>query len=286
MHETNEALSAYVDGEVSPAERSRIQGHIASCPDCAARTNLLEGASASLRGLPALTPTADESRRIRQGVLGRTRRRSFAPWLRPQWVGAGVGALALVVAGIYAGTGMLRRGGDDQVTAARDNRSTQQSGAPEAVFNTVEELRSYVSADAAIRDSLKTPPSPPAAKPAPARSLDEDSSGKGDAGTAPSAPAPAPAAAPETAENTAKSFGAAPAAPERPAEDCLTDLLRTQGPEVRPVLTRPATWEGKPAWLLVLARAPSKAGEKESLQVYLVGRADCGLLTYQFTAAP
>ncbi|MGH2690340.1 MAG: anti-sigma factor family protein, partial [Actinomycetota bacterium] len=83
MHETIETLSAYVDGEVSPAERSRIQGHLASCTDCAARKRLLEGAAATLRDLPPISPTADESRAIRQGVLGRARRRR-APWLQPR----------------------------------------------------------------------------------------------------------------------------------------------------------------------------------------------------------
>src|SRR5207249_4209959 len=101
MHETIEALNAYVDNEVSAAERARIDAHLAACVDCASRKALLEQASASVGALPAPTLTAEESRRIRQGVLGRTRRRSARhPRLRPAWAGA----LALVVAGPGAGS--------------------------------------------------------------------------------------------------------------------------------------------------------------------------------------
>lgn len=281
MHETIEAVSAYVDGEVSPAERSRIQGHLASCSDCAARERLLAGASVSLRDLPPIAPTADESRGIRQGVLGRARRRP-APWLRPRWVGAGAGALALVVAGIYAGSGLLGGGDGDDITAAPETaRSINSDAGPAPVFGSQEELRAYITNDPVVRDSIRTSlsappvaaPAAPAPAPGQAGPFDNSDASKLQAG-------PTPAVAPKAAA------GQEGAPQERLAQDCLADLLRGQGPDVRSVLARPATWEGKPAWLLVLAKPSQNAGEKDRLLVYLLGRGDCSLLTYQFIPAP
>ena len=284
MHETIEALSAFVDGEVSPAERSRIQGHLASCSDCAARRRLLEGASVSLRNLPSVTPTTDESRRIRQGVLGRARRRPV-PRLRPRWVGAGAGALALVVAGIYAGSGLFGGDDDGDVTAARETRRSINSDAgPAPVFGSPDELRAYITNDPVVRESLRTSlagPAPKAAPAAPPPAADQatpfDGSDASKLRAGPTTSAEAPAAAAPDAEGAPQ---------ERLAQDCLEDLLRGQGPDVRSVLARPATWEGKPAWLLVLAQPSPNAGEKERLLVYLLGRGDCSLLTYQFIPAP
>jgi hypothetical protein len=278
MHETIEALSAYLDGEVSPAERSRIQGHLDSCSDCAARTRLLEGASATLQGLPPISPTADESRAIRQGVLGRARRRRA--WLQPRWVGAGAGALALVLAGIYAGSGLFRGDEGGDVTAARERtQSVSPDAGPAPVFASPEELRAYITNDPVVRDAVRnsltqTPPAAPAPALVPAP---DDSTAEqfGDTGRS------------ELRTGVAKTAPEAGAVPqERLAQDCLTDLLRGQGADVRSVLTRPATWEGKPAWLLVLAQSPPEPGGKDRLLVYLLGRGDCSLLAYQFIPAP
>lgn len=282
MHETIEALSAYVDNEVSAGERARIEAHLASCTDCTSRKALLEGASASLRTLPPVSPTAAESRRIRQGVLGRTRRRSLFPGrLRPVWAGAGAGALALVVAGVVAGAGMLRnQPSHDNTTAGRSSSAPQ--AAP--VFESPEDVRSFVSSDSGVKRALGaiSPSAASGSKGAeaplgatvPGAAQDRTRSLKG-----------APPAPPKTTAGPGRRELAEPA-PERSAGDCQAEVQHDQASDLRPLLTRAATYRGTPAWLLVYAAPAPSPGGAERLVVYLVGRADCGLLTYQLVPAP
>jgi hypothetical protein len=75
------------------------------------------------------------------------------------------------------------------------------------------------------------------------------------------------------------------AAPERSASDCLAERQKDR-PDLRPAVARPATYSGKPAWLLVYAVPPPSPGGPEQVAVYLVGRADCNVLTYQVFGAP
>ncbi|MGH2720893.1 MAG: hypothetical protein ACRDJO_04735, partial [Actinomycetota bacterium] len=195
-----------------------------------------------------------------------------------------------VVAGIYAGSNLFRSDGGGDVTAARETQGSINSDAgPAPVFGSPEELRAYVTNDPVVRDSIRTSVSdPPAASAPDAPALVEPSTAV-DEGTS-SDPSDAtkfqagPTTAAEAPAKAAPGPGAEPQ--ERLAQDCLEDLLRGQGPDVRSVLARPATWEGKPAWLLVLAKPSPNAGEKDRLLVYLLGRGDCSLLTYQFIPAP
>lgn len=48
----NQILSAYLDGEVTPAERTELLQHLASCPDCRARLEEYRAIGTRLRGLP------------------------------------------------------------------------------------------------------------------------------------------------------------------------------------------------------------------------------------------
>ena len=299
MHETIEALNAYVDNEVSAAERARIDAHLAACVDCASRKALLEQASASVGALPAPTLTAEESRRIRQGVLGRTRRRSARhPRLRPAWAGA----LALVVAGVVAGSGLVRSRTHSQTTAARVGAPASQANPP--VFDNPGDVRMFVSTDTGVKRALEAleRQGNQGAAPAPAageagRSKATQQSPEALQYGAKSAPAPPGAGSQGAAAPTAPKVMAdagrtevPPAAPEgsgpeRRATDCLAERQHDQA-DIRPVLSRPATYTGRAAWLLVyVAPAPSPS-EPEKLAVYLVGRADCGVLNSQIIAAP
>jgi hypothetical protein len=303
VHETIEALSAYVDDEVSPAERSRIEAHLAACVDCTSRKTLLERASASLRTLPAPEPTMDEARRIREGVLRQTRRRPSARtrlWggLRPVWAGAG--ALALVVVAVVVGSVLLRgQPRHSDTTAAK--AGSPGAGAGTLAFANPRDVRSFVSADASVKHALDTVEArgPAEAGEAPAQGL-----------TAPAAPMPQGPAVPGALRYGAKapalpdaaSASPAPpttmqapadssrnelraAAPERSSGDCLAE--RQEGrTDIRPAVARAATYAGKPAWLLVYAMPAPAPGGPEQVAVYLVGRADCGVLTYQVFGAP
>lgn len=54
MSHLGELLSAYLDGEVSPAERTRVTSHIADCSLCQAELADLHSARSALRSLPML----------------------------------------------------------------------------------------------------------------------------------------------------------------------------------------------------------------------------------------
>ncbi|HEY8201611.1 MAG TPA: zf-HC2 domain-containing protein [Actinomycetota bacterium] len=296
MHETIEALNAYVDDEVSAAERARIDAHLATCVDCASRKALLEQASASVGALPTPSLTAEESRRIREGVLGRTGGRSpLRGRLRPAWAGA----LALVVAGVVAGSGLLRNHTRPATTAAGAGSAASQANAP--VFGNPGDVRAFVSTDTGVKRALETLKAQEAL-PAPAAGGGETAKANQQAPDAlrygaNSAPAPPGAGSlgagsptmPKTmadANRTELPAGAPErSAPERSAMDCLAERRRDQA-DIRPVLSRPATYTGRAAWLLVYAAPAPSSGEPQKLAVYVVGRANCEVLTYQVVGAP
>lgn len=47
-------LSAYLDGELAPAERASVDAHLAGCLDCRGELDGLMAARSALRGLPVL----------------------------------------------------------------------------------------------------------------------------------------------------------------------------------------------------------------------------------------
>jgi anti-sigma factor RsiW len=50
--ETRALLGSLLEGELGPAERARIERHVASCPACAHELAIAERAAAALRDLP------------------------------------------------------------------------------------------------------------------------------------------------------------------------------------------------------------------------------------------
>jgi anti-sigma factor RsiW len=64
-------LSAYVDGELTPAQRAEVDAHLASCPDCQQEVAELKTLAAGLAALPQLRPAprflADVRRKIARG---------------------------------------------------------------------------------------------------------------------------------------------------------------------------------------------------------------------------
>jgi anti-sigma factor RsiW len=64
-------LSAYVDGELTPAQRTEVDAHLASCPDCQQEVAELKMLAAGLAALPQLRPAprflAEVRRKIARG---------------------------------------------------------------------------------------------------------------------------------------------------------------------------------------------------------------------------
>jgi hypothetical protein len=69
---TTERLSAYIDGDLGPAERERIERHVAGCEECAAVLAGLELVVASARGLVDREPVADLWPGIAERLAART----------------------------------------------------------------------------------------------------------------------------------------------------------------------------------------------------------------------
>lgn len=93
MTHPSELISAYLDGELSPAERSRLLGHLSSCGNCAAELEDVQRVRAAVRSLPVLD--------VPEGILGGVDARpDVVPLHRNRgiWVGAAAAVVALVIA--------------------------------------------------------------------------------------------------------------------------------------------------------------------------------------------
>lgn len=67
----HERLSAYLDGELAPAESGVVKAHLAACPACAAALEGLSAADSALRALPpAAEPPPFFSARVAAAARG------------------------------------------------------------------------------------------------------------------------------------------------------------------------------------------------------------------------
>lgn len=101
-------LGAYVLGALDPAERRRVDEHVASCPACAAELAELAGLPVLLDRVPvddlrpvAATPSPDLFDRVTAAVRPR----------RPRWLVAAAAVLAVLV--VAVGVTVAAGGGDD-----------------------------------------------------------------------------------------------------------------------------------------------------------------------------
>ena len=95
-------LSAFLDGELAPAERRAVEAHLQACPDCQARLATLRGVDAAARELPAVAPPGyfdDFAARVRTRIEAAPARtappRAGGRW--PLWAGAAAAALFLSI---------------------------------------------------------------------------------------------------------------------------------------------------------------------------------------------
>ena len=94
-------LSAYLDGALSPAERSAVDGHLASCDDCRARLGELRATASLIASLPSPVP----SRRL----VPRTA--AVPAWLAPlrtlSTLASGIAVFLFIATALLANIGPL-----------------------------------------------------------------------------------------------------------------------------------------------------------------------------------
>ncbi|MGE5233319.1 MAG: anti-sigma factor family protein, partial [Acidobacteriota bacterium] len=107
-HLETEILSAYLDGQLSAAERGRVESHLQGCADCARRLAGLRSAIASLQSLDRVEPPAELFAEVRRRAAQVAPESAGGPlaWIawparHPGFAGASLAVLATVVALVY-----------------------------------------------------------------------------------------------------------------------------------------------------------------------------------------
>lgn len=298
-HLQPESLSAYLDGELDGRERSEVEEHLGACADCSAVRTRLAATMGSVAGLGPVTVSADEHRTLRQTILSSrpaastSRRFGFPQWalagglvlvaftalafslFRPEGRGASDEALTEAAAPASGGAGFNFESGDqvDRTVAAL----------PEVTAG----MNRYRAGDTDRRDAEEkrvkvfTGPgeSPGSTSPGAPQAMARSETAADSAGNAvPGVPAPA-AESPGTAgEGSASSQNSAPSLfTNQAADECLGRVSGTQSYPMVPLLAREASFEGRPAWLLVFAWSPDASGDEplDRWQSWLVDPVDC-----------
>ncbi|RKH45186.1 anti-sigma factor family protein [Corallococcus llansteffanensis] len=106
-----EDLTAYVDGELPPPHRARVEAHLGTCADCQQTERLLRVTVARMAELPAFTPSPSARREVlaRLDALPPTWRERLASLLRP---GVLVPSLGVAAAAVLAVLVVGRGGGE------------------------------------------------------------------------------------------------------------------------------------------------------------------------------
>src|SRR5436305_9445794 len=61
-------LSAYIDGELLPADRDRLEAHVRNCPACAQELEVMRGVSGALRDIQFDELKPHELSRIHEAI--------------------------------------------------------------------------------------------------------------------------------------------------------------------------------------------------------------------------
>lgn len=252
-------LSAYVDGELSPSQRTDIETHVASCPGCRQKLAELKRLVAGVAELPKLQPAprflAEVRRKIAEGREP-AESNSWRDYLfRPFWLKVPLEAVAVIVIAMFAvsvGKPRLKR-----ADATFETVSAKKSA----------DVRSYQPL-VAQNETRRTEPVN-----APVVTLAGSSGGSIHAQTAPAAPQPpAPVAAKPAA--VARSFSPAStfvSGNETTAESLTSTGLmaglgdnRTAGETHRPI---PADANGVSQLAVASTTTSSDAGWAQSLGI-------------------
>ncbi|MBI3998524.1 MAG: zf-HC2 domain-containing protein [Armatimonadetes bacterium] len=106
-HRVHQQLSAYLDGELTPAELAEVRDHLAACPECASELEGLRAIKHLLRRLAAPVLPADFVPGLRARIEPPAPRR-WVWWPRPA-AALAVAALVLILIAVPMVRGHLDR---------------------------------------------------------------------------------------------------------------------------------------------------------------------------------
>lgn len=144
-------LSAYLDGELAPAERSAVEAHLADCPGCRAHISELRATAALIASLPDLVP----SRRLVPRLA------SVPAWLAPlrtlATLASGVSVFLFMASAILANIGWLSQGAATD-SARSGAAAVPAAGAPAAsVLPTTQARDTAAQASPAAKQATSSP---------------------------------------------------------------------------------------------------------------------------------
>ena len=129
-HEESFLISAYIDGELSPEERSRVDAHLPHCAACRFDLESLKHTKASLAATPR--------RAMPPELVAAIEARSRAPWSLPSWRSPWVWASAFAAAVVALWVGVSSREPDQYVPLepllAAHSRYTAESLVPQGTL--------------------------------------------------------------------------------------------------------------------------------------------------------
>jgi hypothetical protein len=264
-------LAEYVDGSLAADDRATVEAHLASCSVCADEVAVAEQARTALTELPEVpVPFGTEQR-----ILQRTQRQ--ARWESPfAWKAARVAAVAAAVVGV--GTAIflgINRSADEGTFSATPDARTEAPAADEGG----EPAAAPAEGQQSLTESLNvafpryadtgTDYTIATLSTATRRFADE-----------------ARAALEQGFAPTAREFYGGESfsrlVRERPAQEAV-ECVNTGVPPDRtvvPFIVEAASFEKKPAYLVVYLRGPDEDSPYDRIQVVVVDRESCGVLHF------
>src|SRR5437016_10140266 len=100
-HPDPEQLSAYVDGELTGADRDDLEQHLTGCSQCSATLRALRATLADMRALPSPAPSEQEPWALRAAIT-KARKKPAERYRR--WVIAASGVAAVAIAVVVIST--------------------------------------------------------------------------------------------------------------------------------------------------------------------------------------
>jgi putative zinc finger protein len=259
-HDELDQLSAYLDGELDGAERSRVDAHLPTCAECRATLDALRATVTDLSTLPDAAPTEQDSWAIRSAIA-----RSRTPakrWQRAAWV-AGT-----VAAGLIAFVAVTHAGGN---SGALDAASTEQSsavapggGAANVRVTTV--AGNFDPQSAQARLLAVSGKVPPATFPL-------------TAGSSAATPRSKSAVVPDATKGAAFDANAVPAErrPTAALDRCVRTVTRSTKQALTPLQYELVTFENKPAFFLFFSTP-------DRVELWVMARSTCEVLYFAETA--